>query len=59
MTTNVVEGLLEVLSDEELGTNHIILVDKNKKHYRITNVNIKETLDNKDAKILFVNIQEL
>ena len=59
MSTNVVEGLLEVLADDELGTNHIILVDENKKHYRITNINIKETLDNKDAKILFVNIQEI
>ena len=29
MSSNVVDGLLEVLSDETLGLNHIILVDEN------------------------------
>ena len=59
MSTNVIDGLLEVLSDENLGTKHIILVDEKRKHYKITNINIKDTLENKDAKMLFINIQEI
>ena len=59
MSTNVIDGLLEVLSDENLGIDHIILVDENKKHHKILNINIKKTLENKDAKMLFINIQEI
>ena len=59
MSSNVVDGLLEVLSDEELGLNHIIMVDENGSHYRIQNLNIKEILEHKERKMLFVNIQKI
>ena len=59
MSSNVVDGLLEVLSDESLGLDHIILVDENGVHYRIQNLNIKEILENKDTKMLFVNIKKI
>ena len=59
MSSNVVDGLLEVLSDEGLGVNHIIMVDENGIHYRIQNLNIKEILEHKDSKMLFVNIQKI
>ena len=59
MSSNVADGLLEVLSDEELGPNHIILVDEDGIHYRIQNLNIKETLEHKDSKMLFVNIHKI
>ena len=59
MSSNVVDGLLEVLSDETLGLNHIILVDENGTHHRIQNLNIKEILEHKDSKMLFVNIQKI
>ena len=42
MSSNVVDGLLEVLSDEGLGLDHIILIDENGTHYRIQNLNIKD-----------------
>ena len=59
MSSNVVDGLLEVLSDESLGLDHTILVDENGVHYRIQNLNIKEILENKDTKMLFVNIKKI
>ena len=59
MSSNVVDGLLEVLSDEALGLNHIILVDENGSHHRIQNLNVKEILGHKDSKMLFVNIQKI
>ena len=59
MSSNVVDGLLEVLSDETLGLNHIIMVDENGTHYRIQNLNIKEILEHKESKMLFVNIQKI
>jgi len=59
MSSNVVDGLLEVLSDERLGLNHIIMVDENGSHYRIQNLNIKEILEHKESKMLFVNIQKI
>ena len=59
MSSNVVDGLLEVLSDETLGLNHIILVDENGAHHRIQNLNVKEILEHKDSKMLFVNIQKI
>ena len=59
MSSNVVDGLLEVLSDERLGLNHIIIVDENGTHYRIQNLNIKEILEHKESKMLFVNIQKI
>ena len=59
MSSNVVDGLLEVLSDERLGLNHIIMVDENGTHYRIQNLNIKEILEHKESKMLFVNIQKI
>ena len=59
MSSNVVDGLTEVLSDETLGLNHIILVDENGSHYRIQNLNIKEILEHKESKMLFVNIQKI
>ena len=59
MSSNVVDGLLEVLSDEDLGLDHIILVDGNGFHYRIQNLNIKEILEHKDSKMLFVNINKI
>jgi hypothetical protein len=59
MSSNVVDGLLEVLSDEGLGLNHIIMIDENGIHYRIQNLNIKEILDHKESKMLFVNIQKI
>ena len=55
MSSNVVDGLLEVLSDEKLGLNHIIMIDENGTHYRIQNLNIKEILEHKESKMLFVN----
>ena len=59
MSSNVVDGLLEVLSDEGLGLNHIIMIDENGIHYRIQNLNIKEILEHKENKMLFVNIQKI
>ena len=59
MASNVVDGLLEVLSDESLGLNHVILVDEAGTHYKIQNLNIKEILDHKDSKMLFVNINKI
>ena len=59
MSSNVVDGLLEVLSDEGLGLNHIIMIDEKGTHYRIQNLNIKEILDHKESKMLFVNIQKI
>ena len=59
MSSNVVDGLLEVLSDEGLGLNHIILVDEKGTNYRIQNLNIKEILEHKESKMLFVNIQKI
>ena len=59
MSSNVVDGLLEVLSDEGLGLNHIIMIDQNGTHYRIQNLNVKEILEHKESKILFVNIQKI
>jgi hypothetical protein len=59
MSSNVVDGLLEVLSDERLGLNHIIMVDENGTHFRIQNLNIKEILEHKESKMLFVNIQKI
>ena len=59
MSSNVVDGLLEVLSDEELGLNHIIMIDENGTRYRIQNLNIKEILEHKESKMLFVNIQKI
>ncbi len=41
MSSNVVDGLLEVLSDEGLGLNHIIMIDENGTHYRIQNFIIR------------------
>jgi len=59
MSSNVVDGLLEVLSDEGLGLSHIIMVDEDGTHYRIQNLNIKEILEHKESKMLFVNIQKI
>ena len=59
MSSNVVDGLLEVLSDEGLGLNHIIMIDEDGAHYRIQNLNIKEILEHKESKLLFVNIQKI
>ena len=59
MSSNVVDGLLEVLSDEELGLNHIIMIDESGTHYRIQNLNVKEILEHKESKMLFVNIQKI
>ena len=59
MSSNVVVGLLEVLSEESLGLDHIILVDESGTHYRIQNLNIKEVLAHKDSKMLFVNIAKI
>ena len=59
MSSNVVDGLLEVLSDETLGLNHIIMIDENGTHHRIQNLNIKEILEHKESKMLFVNIQKI
>tara|TARA_Y100001954_G_C15365363_1_gene385969 strand:+ start:122 stop:301 length:180 start_codon:yes stop_codon:yes gene_type:complete len=59
MSSNVVDGLLEVLSEESLGLDHIILVDESGTHYRIQNLNIKEVLAHKDSKMLFVNIAKI
>ena len=59
MSSNVVDGLLEVLSDEKLGLNHIIMIDENGTHYRIQNLNIKEILEHKESKMLFVNMQKI
>ena len=59
MSSNIVDGMIEVLSDEALGINHIILVDRDGKHFKLVNVNIKETLDHKSSKLLFLNIQKL
>jgi len=42
-----------------LGLNHIIMIDENGTHYRIQNLNIKEILDHKESKMLFVNIQKI
>ncbi len=59
MASNVVDGLLEVLSDESLGLNKIILVDENGQNYRIDNLNIKEVLEHRENKLLFVNISKI
>jgi hypothetical protein len=54
-----VDGLMEVLSDESLGLNKIILVDENGQNYRIDNLNIKEVLEHRENKLLFVNISKI
>tara|TARA_B100000900_G_scaffold351417_1_gene318519 strand:+ start:117 stop:296 length:180 start_codon:yes stop_codon:yes gene_type:complete len=59
MASNVVDGLMEVLSDESLGLNKIILVDENGQNYRIDNLNIKEVLEHRENKLLFVNISKI
>ena len=59
MASNVVDGLIEVLSDESLGLNKIILVDENGQNYRIDNLNIKEVLEHRENKLLFVNISKI
>ena len=59
MASNVVDGLLEVLSDESLGLNKIILVDENGQNYRIDNLNIKEVSEHRENKLLFVNISKI
>ena len=59
MSSTVVDGLMEVLSDEGLGLNHIIMIDENGIHYRIQNLNVKEILEHKESKMLFVNIQKI
>ena len=59
MASNVVDGLLEVLSDESLGLNKIILMDENGQNYRIDNLNIKEVLEHRENKLLFVNISKI
>ena len=40
MSSNAVEGIIEVLSNDSLGLNHIFLVDQDGKQHQITNVNI-------------------
>ena len=59
MGSNVVDGLMEVLSDESLGLNKIILVDENGQNYRIDNLNVKEVLEHREYKLLFVNISKI
>lgn len=59
MGSNVVDGLIEVLSDDTLGLNKIILVDENGQNYRIDNLNIKEVLEHRENKLLFVNISKI
>ena len=59
MGSNVVDGLMEVLSDESLGLNKIILVDENGQNYRIDNLNVKEVLEHRENKLLFVNISKI
>tara|TARA_A100001015_G_scaffold321607_1_gene453359 strand:- start:1977 stop:2186 length:210 start_codon:yes stop_codon:yes gene_type:complete len=59
MGSNVVDGLMEVLSDESLGLNKIILVDENGQNYRIDNLNVKEVLAHRENKLLFVNISKI
>ena len=59
MASNVVDGLMEVLSDESLGLNKIILVDENGQNYRIDNLNVKEVLEHRENKLLFVNISKI
>ena len=59
MSSNVLDGLLEVLSDETLGLDHVILVDAKGEHYRFQNLNIKEILEHRDSKMLFVNIDKI
>lgn len=59
MSSNAVEGIVEVLSNDSLGLNHIFLVDKNGKQHQITNINILLTKQHPDARCLYLNIEEV
>ncbi len=59
MSSNAVEGLIEVLSDESLGLNHIFLVDVNGTQHQIVNVNILLTKEHPQSKCLYLNIEEI
>jgi hypothetical protein len=59
MSSNAVEGLIEVLSDDSLGLNHIFLVDDKGIQHQITNINILLTKNHPQAKCLYLNIEKI
>ena len=59
MSSNAVEGIIEVLSNDSLGLNHIFLVDKDGKQHQITNVNILLTKQHPEARCLYLNIEKV
>ena len=59
MSSNAVEGIIEVLSDEKLGLNHIFLVDQKGIKHQITNINILLTKEHPEAKCLYLNIEKV
>ncbi len=59
MSLNAVEGLIEVLSNDSLGLNHIFLVDQNGLQHQITNINILLTKQHPQAKCLYLNIEKV
>ncbi len=59
MSANAVEGIIEVLSNEKLGLNHIFLVDKNGVKHQITNVNILLTKEYPESNCLYLNIEKV
>tara|TARA_A100001011_G_C14187225_1_gene789608 strand:+ start:1005 stop:1196 length:192 start_codon:yes stop_codon:yes gene_type:complete len=59
MSSNAVEGLIEVLSDNSLGLNHIFLVDKNGEQHQITNINILLSKEHPRSKCLYLNIEKI
>ncbi|MFL2656589.1 MAG: hypothetical protein ACJ0F0_03045 [Burkholderiaceae bacterium] len=59
MSSNAVEGIIEVLSNDALGLNHIFLVDKDGKQHQITNINILLTKQHPQGRCLYLNIEEI
>ena len=59
MSSNAVEGIIEVLSNDSLGLNHIFLVDQDGKQHQITNVNILLTKQHPEARCLYLNIEKV
>jgi hypothetical protein len=59
MSANAIEGIIEVLSNDSLGLNHIFLVDPSGIQHQITNVNILLSKQYPQAKCLYLNIEKV
>tara|TARA_E500000331_G_scaffold94000_1_gene90150 strand:- start:70 stop:267 length:198 start_codon:yes stop_codon:yes gene_type:complete len=59
MSSNAVEGMIEVLSNESLGLKHIFLVNEDGTEHQITNINILLTKQYPQGKCLYLNIEKV